>query len=119
MEGKKNYVVEITPEAEFYYLQLIEYLYQTHSIKSAERKADEILSLAMSLDRLPNRGTPESKLDFPNMQHRYLVYQVTDRKTVKIIYFIDEPKKKVFVTDFFGSEMSESRIPERRSGKKE
>ncbi len=101
------------------YLQLIEYLYQTHSIESAERKADEILDLAMSLEKLPHRGTPESKLDFLDVQHRYLVYQVTDRKTVKIIYLIDESKMKVFVTDFFGSEMNESRIPERRSGKKE
>lgn len=64
MEEESSYVVEITPEAEIYYLQLIEYLYSTHSPESAQIKSDEILDLAMSLDKLRDRGTPESKLDF-------------------------------------------------------
>ena len=56
MEEEQRYVVEITPEAEIYYLQLLEYLYQTHSEDSASKKADEVLDKAMSLDKNPYRG---------------------------------------------------------------
>ena len=90
MEEKPSYIVEITPEAEMYYLQLSEYLYQTHLEQSAERKADDILDKAMSLNKNPYRGRVEDKLIFLDIEHRFLLYQYTSRKSIKIIYFIDE-----------------------------
>ena len=110
MEEEPGYIVEITPEAEIYYLQLLEYLYQTHSVNSAKRKADEVLDMAMSLDKNPYRGQKENKLSFLEKDHRYLVYRYTSRKSIKIIYFIDEAAKKVFVTDFFGTELDDKKI---------
>lgn len=64
MEKKSGYVVEITPEAEIYYLRLLDYLYQNHSGNSADKKADEILNIAMPLDKIPYRGRIEEKLHF-------------------------------------------------------
>jgi plasmid stabilization system protein ParE len=113
VEEKQSYVVDITPEAEIYYLQLLEYLYQTHPEKSAARKADEILDMAMSLDANPYRGRVVDQLTFLQIEHRYLLFKYTPRKSVKIIYFIDESSKMVFVTDFFGNEMDDERIAER------
>ncbi len=113
MEKDPDYIVEITPGAEIFYLQLLEYLYQTHSRDSADKKADNILDMAMSLDHNPYRGRIEEKLSFLGKEHRFLLYQYTPRKTIKIIYFIDKQAKKVFVTDFFGSEMDEKKITDR------
>ena len=79
MEETSGYIVEITQEAEIYYLQLIEYLYQTHSEYSAKRKADEILDMAMSLNKNPYRGRTEDKLTFLDKEHRFLLYQFTSR----------------------------------------
>lgn len=113
MEETPSYVVEITPEAEAYFMELLGYLYTAHAKSSADRKADELLAMAMSLDKNPHRGRKEDKLAFLKKEHRFLVYQYTARKSVKIIYFVDEAAKKVYVTDFFGTEMDERKIADR------
>jgi plasmid stabilization system protein ParE len=113
VETGQDFTIEITPEAEGYFLQAVEYLYTTHTPAQAAKKSEEILEMAMSLNRLPKRGSIEEKLIFLNKAHRYLVYHVTSRKTIKIIYFIDEAAMKVYITDFFGTEMNDDRIAER------
>lgn len=114
MEAGQVFTVEITPEAEGYFLQATEYLYTTHTHKQAAIKSDALLATAMSLNRLPHRGSLERNLEFLNEEYRYLVYRVTTRKTIKIIYFIDEAVGKVYVTDFFGTEMDDNKIAERK-----
>lgn len=113
MEKGQDFTVEITPEAEGYFLQATEYLYTTHTPAQAAIKSEELLEMAMSLHRLPKRASLEEKLTFLNEDHRYLVYRVTSRKTIKIIYFIDEAAGKVYITDFFGTEMNDDRIADR------
>jgi len=113
VEEKQSYVVDITPEGEFYYLQLLEHLYKYHSEESADRKSNEILDMAMSLDQNPNRGSEEKRLAFLDKGHRFLLHEITSRKQVKIIYFVDEMSKRVYVTDFFGTEMDDKKIGKR------
>ena len=113
MEEKPSYLVEITSEGESYYYDLLKYLYSTHSIESVDRKSTEILEMALSLDLMPNRGRDEDKLAFLGVGHKYLLYEVTSRKMIKIIYFIVESEKIVYVTDFFPTEMDDSGISER------
>ena len=113
MEEKPGYIVETTPEAELHYLNLLEHLSRTHTPASALKKADEILDMAMSLDKNPHRGSKEPKLDFLGKEHRFLLYKVTPRRQVKIIYFVDEPDLKVYVTDFFGTEMDDNKLAQR------
>jgi len=110
VEEEESYYVEITPEAEFYYIKLLEFLHSTHTQESAFRKGDEVLNMAMSLDRNPNRGAAEKKLKFSTAKHRFLLYKVSKRHQVKIIYFVDEHSKKVYVTDFFGTQMDDDKI---------
>ena len=41
------------------------------------------------------------------------MYRYTVRKSVKIIYFVDETLRKVYVSDFFGTEMDDDKIVDR------
>lgn len=113
MEEKSEYIVEITPEAEHYYFKFLEYLYEHHSSEHADRKSEELLSIAESLNRYPYRGEKEEQLSFLGKDYRFLLYAYTPRKTIKIIYFIAESEKKVYVTDFFPTEMNQERISQR------
>ncbi|WP_375578032.1 hypothetical protein ABWH96_13390 [Marivirga tractuosa] len=113
MEKEKKYKVEITPEAKFYYFELLEYLYKTHSPEKADMKSIEIMNLVYTLDKNPSRGRIESKLNFHEIEHRFILYKITNRKEVKIIYTVNENQKKVIVTDFFGTEMDDKKIEKR------
>lgn len=113
---KEDFIVDIIPEAEIQFLSLLKFLLRTHSQESAFRKMDKLLDLAMSLNKFPNRGTLEKRLETLGKNHRFLIYTLSPRKTVKIIYFIEEEKGKVFVTDFFGTEMDDDKIKERSQG---
>jgi len=113
LEKEQKYTVEITPEAKFYYFELLEYLYKTHSPEKADLKSNEIMNLVYTLDRNPFRGRIESKLDFLEIEHRFILYKITNRKEVKIIYAINENQKKVVVTDFLGTEMDDKKIEKR------
>jgi len=113
VEEPTRYLVEITPEAEIYYFILLDYLFKTHSPESASVKADKILEMAMSLQQNPGRGSHERKLDFLGREHRFLLYNVTSRKQVKIIYFIDKANRIVYVTDFFATQMDDKKISKR------
>lgn len=113
MEEGKIYLVEITPEAENYFLQVTDYLYTTHTPTQAAIKSDELLEMAMSLSRLPRRGSKEERLAFLDKEYRYLVYRVTSRRTIKILYVIEDEVGKVYVTDFFGTEMADEQIASR------
>ena len=67
----------------------------------------------MSLDKNPYRGTVVNQLTFLEIEYRYLLYQYTSGKSVKIMCFIDESSRTVYVTDFFGNEMDDKKIAER------
>jgi len=110
LEKQASYLVEITPEAEQYYMDLLSHIYQTHSVESADRKSAEILDLAMSLSGFPNRGRQEECLEYLEKGHQFLIYSLTNRKTVKIIYFVVESAKTVYVTDFFATETNPTKI---------
>lgn len=101
MEEQTSYIVEITSNAEQYYWNLLSHLYESHSVGSANKKSDDIINLAMSLKNNPERGRLEEDLARYDKEFRALIYHVTKRNTVKIIYFIDEAKRTVYVTDFF------------------
>lgn len=113
METAKGYVVEITPQAERFYFELLDYIFSTHHPDSASRKADEILALAISLIHNPYRGTLEQRLESLGKVHRFLLYEITRSKEVKIIYFVDEINQKVFVTDFFGTRQDAKKLSQR------
>ncbi|WP_299892569.1 hypothetical protein, partial [uncultured Lacinutrix sp.] len=60
---------------------------------------------AMSLEVNPYRGTLEEDLAHYNKTFRSLIYPITKRNTIKIVYFIEVSEQKVYVTDFFATQM--------------
>ena len=113
MEGKTSYTVEITPETEGYYYEILEYFFRHHSQSSANRKSRELLEKAIALESNPFIGRIEENLKFLGREHRYILYYYTQIKAIKIIYFVDEISKAVYVTDFFPCKGDESRISNR------
>ena len=113
MEEKQRYIVKVTPEAEFYYFEVLQYFYLYHSSQSAAQKSEELLDEAISLENNPSRGRIEEKLRFLSRNYRFISYYYTKRKAIKIIYFIDESARIVYVTDFFPCENDEVKIRRR------
>lgn len=110
MEEKANYTVKITPEAEGFYYDILDYFYKHHSKESADRKSDELINLAITLEKNPSRGRIEENLKILGRNHRFILYYYTPRKAIKIIYFIDVLNKTVYVTDFFPCKSDENKI---------
>lgn len=113
MEEGAVYTVKITPEAEFYYLEILKYFYKYHSELRADRKSAELLDLAISLEIDPQRGTVEVKLKRLRKNHRFILYYYTSRKAIKILYYIDESNKIVYVTDFFPCQIDDKKVSKR------
>jgi hypothetical protein len=55
-------------------------------------------------------GTKEEILKNLGKSHKFILYYYTPRKAIKIIYFIDEQTKIVYVTDFFPCQMDDKKI---------
>lgn len=113
MEKKQSYKVVITPEAESYYFDVLEYFYKHHSETVADCKSADLLELGIGLDSNPYRGRVLEELRSLGRKHRFILYYYTTRKAIKIIYFIDEQKMIVYVTDFFPCESNETKISKR------
>jgi len=113
LERESVYTVEITPEAESYYRDILEYFYKHHSEESADRKSTELLELAISLENNPFIGRIEEKLRLLGCEHRYILYYYTTTKTIKIIYILNEQEKTVYVTDFFPCESDDEKLIKR------
>lgn len=116
MEEKSQYTVEITPEAEDFYNNILEYFYKYHSKESADRKSNELIDLAISLETNPLIGRIEENLRSLGKEHRFILYYYTSRNAIKIIYFTDEEDKVVYITDFFLCESDDNIISDRQQG---
>lgn len=113
MEGEQGYTVAITPEAENYYRDVLEYFYKHHSEAIADRKSTVLLEKAIALENNPGIGRIEENLRPLGRMHRYILYYYTPRKAIKITYFINEQERTVYVTDFFPCESDENKISKR------
>lgn len=109
MESRaKSYEVILTEQGKANFKELWESLVKTHSLEQAEKKIDELYDLAMSLSHLPERGVVEEFLRESKNEYRFLVYNIVKRRTVKIIYRIEEDK--VYIIDFFPCQMSTKKL---------
>lgn len=101
-EGK--YKAVITKSAEIYFYEVVEYLYEHMSLERAEEVTTDIQEMALSLDRLHDRGTIEKKLAQRKKSYRYILFKRTPRAQIKIVYYVDQATKTVYITDFFPTE---------------
>jgi plasmid stabilization system protein ParE len=108
-----EYTVEITEAANQYFYELGDYLYENLSISWAEEVVGLLLEKALSLNKLFYRGSNELILSSRPQGYKYLLVERSNRKNVKIIYYVDEMVKKVYVTDFFPTEIDNKRLLKR------
>jgi plasmid stabilization system protein ParE len=108
-----RFEVVITSSAEMHFYELVGYLYETMPVDRAEEVANEIKTQALSLVKLYNRGRKEENLVGRKPIYRYILFNRTSRATVKIIYYVNDKEKTVYITDFFPSEKSVDKIQKR------
>jgi hypothetical protein len=87
VEDQKTYQVELTPKAKIYFLEVLEYFYQYSSLVSAERKADALYSLALTLNKLPDRGSIEPTLQGLKREYRFILFKSTSKAAIKNYLF--------------------------------
>jgi len=76
---------------------------------SIKRAAEIDLSIARSIESLstrPMRGTIEKYLDQMAREFRFVLHKESQNFEIKIIYFVSEKSKTVFITDFFPTRMN-------------
>lgn len=108
-----EYKVEITKSANRYFFELGDYLYENLSLPRAEEVVELVLEKALSLNTLFFRGSNEPILSARPQGYKYLLVERSKRKYLKIIYYVDELLKKVYVTDFFPAEKDNKRLLKR------
>jgi hypothetical protein len=113
MVKKQEYQIIITSFAERAYFEVLEYVFEHHTIQRANEIAMELLEHPQILKKFPLLGKIEPNLIERPEKYRFLLYERTKRITVKVIYFIDEWNKIVYLTDFFPCEMSDRKIKQR------
>lgn len=113
-KGKEpKYEVELTASSRIFYFELLEFLYANFSKGRAEEISTEILEKAFSLDVFFDRGSPEPELADRTPRYRYLLYQRSNGRHIKIIYYVDHQVRRVYITDFFPTEMDSKKISNR------
>ncbi len=116
-KGKKelNYQIEFTHSANRAFYDVVEYLYDHYTVDRAEEIANSLYKKAISLQTLFYRGTHEPRLSHRSKGYRYLLFERSKRKFIKIIYYVDQKSEKIYITDFFPTEMDDTKIEARHS----
>ena len=112
VEGQEFEII-ITPFAEKACFQVLEYVYEYHTKKRAEKIALELLQFPFILKQFPKLGTLELILEERPEKFRFLLFDRTERITVKILYYVDYERYVIYITDFFPSEMLNKKIKKR------
>lgn len=110
VEEKVFEIVITSPALKRYQHTILEYLTEHFS---AERVAEIDLSIVQSiasLSKRPFRGTIEKYLDQSINEYRFVIHKESKNFELKIIYYVSEESRKVFVTDFFPTRMSPGRM---------
>lgn len=113
MADEQKYQLVLSSFAEQAYFEALVYVFEHYSIQRANEIAMALLSFPEILKTFPHIGNIESHLAERTHEYRFLVFERTHLKSIKIIYYIDEGSKTVYVTDFFPCEMSEFKIKSR------
>ena len=110
VEEEKEYKVKITQRGKKAYFDVLDYVFEYYSEDRAYEIAEELLDYPNTLKTLPNRGKLELALSSRKEDYRYILYKRTQQATVKVVYYVDDITYRVYVTDFFPTEMNQSKI---------
>ncbi len=111
MAEEKVYKVEVTrPAKKRYHEIVLPYIFSNFSFERAIKVDENILAVMATLNTKPNRGRKEKFLEELGETFRFILHQETKYFELKIIYYINEAKSIVYVTDFFPTRMNPIRI---------
>jgi hypothetical protein len=112
-QKQKEYQVIITQTAQAKYYTILDYVYDNYSKKRADEISFELLEVPDQLTTFPDKGAIEQNLNHRSEEYKFILYKRTDNATIKVIYYIDYSTQKVYVTDFFPTEMDHLKINKR------
>lgn len=102
MVEQQSFEIEITyPAEKRYQEEILAYLVKNFSLKRASEIDDNITASVASLSTMPERGSLEPVLKKYPQQFRFILYKETRNFEIKIIYYINQSIRKIYVTDFF------------------
>ncbi len=113
-EEAAQYKIVVTRKAEVYFYELAEFMYKNMTTGRAEEIIMELQKTVLSLSSLFLRGSIEKNLKGEGQEFRFLLLKRTPRAQIKVVYYVDELSKTVFVTDFFPTEKDPKQLKERR-----
>jgi len=102
MVEQQHYEIEIThPARKRYREEILNYILDNFSFERALKINDNITELVATLSTIPERGTLEQQLENYHQKFRFILHKETRNLEIKIIYYVNQSIKKVYVTDFF------------------
>ena len=102
MVEQQRFKIEITyPAEKRYQEEILTYLVKNFSLKRASEIDDNITASVASLSTISERGSLEPELKKYSQQFRFILYKETRNFEIKIIYYVNESIRTIYVTDFF------------------
>jgi hypothetical protein len=84
------------------FYEVVEYIYEHHMLTEAENLSTALKDAPHKLASYPSRGAIEPRLaNYRGRAYRYLVFNRTKRADIKIIFYVNEQAKEVYVMDIF------------------
>ncbi len=114
MVEEQEFEIIITSFGERAYFEVLEYVFEFHSNHRANQIALDLLEFPVVLKKFPYLGKIEPNLTERYEDYRFLLFERTKRLNVKVIYYIDERNKTIYITDFFPCEMYNKKINQRK-----
>lgn len=111
MVEEENYRIVVTSPAQTRYQKtILTYLIKHFSLERAYEIDNAITNKLDLLKLNPGRGALEKYLMGLEKEFRFILHKETRNFEIKIIYFVQEENKTVFVTDFFPSMMNPKKM---------
>lgn len=111
MAKEKIYEVIVTNPAMYRFQdEILEYIERNFSISRASEVEAGLLKMVRSLEVNPQRGALDTSVKGRDKACRFILFRETIYFELKILFFIEEPARKVYITDFFPTRMNPSRM---------
>ena len=109
-EAELYKIIISVPARDRYQENILPYLQQYFSLERAIEIDENILNTTETLGQNPYRGSKERYLEEAREAFRFILHKETRQFEIKIIYYISEAEKTVYVTDFFPTKMDPHKI---------
>jgi plasmid stabilization system protein ParE len=111
MGRERRYKIDVArPAKDRYQNRVLPYIYDNFSFERAPEVDEAILQTIETLQQNPARGRKEKHLEELNKDFRFILHKETKHFEIKVIYYIDQNKGTVYVTDLFPTKMNPERI---------